>query len=197
MIFANKEAFTALGTEPITPSHSHASADCTICTQSLALHPTDQSPKSRLRGYHDALRIHSCGHAHGVDCLSAWLDVSNTCPTCNRMLFELNAEPIIQEDIDRIVYVLGPMYGEGRVHVAIAGLAQKMEVEVKVKRKEQEMVQRMKVEREKEVEEDGFMWEDSDEEFEFEEEDREEVEDGEAEEEEEDGDEEKVDGEEE
>ncbi|KAF2830700.1 hypothetical protein CC86DRAFT_378957 [Ophiobolus disseminans] len=126
-VFANKNAFQGLGVEDVKPSATHASQDCTICTKPLAVHHIDSSPKSRLRGYHDTVRIVACGHMHGKECLNVWLDVGNACPTCNRILFEIAGDPITQGDINSVVYMLGHEYGEERVTVALVNMMQKQE----------------------------------------------------------------------
>lgn len=127
-VFANKDAFLGLGLEQVSSSAAHASQDCSICIKPLAVHDNHSSPQSKLRGYHSAVRITACGYTHGKDCLRAWLDVGNSCPTCNRILFEMNGDPITQQDVNNIVYVLGPEYGEARVTVAVV-IMQKREKE--------------------------------------------------------------------
>jgi hypothetical protein len=176
-VFANKDAFFELGVETIQPSTSHASQDCSICAHPLAMHHIDASPKSKLRGYHDAVRIIACGHAHGSDCLAAWLDVGNACPKCNRILFELTGDPITQGDISTIVHMLGPLYGEARVNVALVGMMQKKQKEQKaLERVHGQEVARQKMEDRKEFDErfalkdDDFLDSD-DEEMKFEEQD--------------------------
>lgn len=128
-VFSCKEDFLSLGMTDVKPSPSRIAQDCPICIQPLAVHEKDGSPKSRLRGYHDTIRITACGHTHGKDCLKAWLDVGNTCPTCKRILFEFTGDPITQRDIHDLTYGLGPMYGEARVNVALVNMMQKQERE--------------------------------------------------------------------
>ncbi|CAO2655951.1 Nn.00g047540.m01.CDS01 [Neocucurbitaria sp. VM-36] len=121
-VFASKEAFTTLGLEQITPSRTHASQDCTICLDPLLVHPTpNTAPASDL---HDAVRILACGHLLGQECLTAWITVGNTCPVCNRLLFEASREEqaITQGDVDHILRVLGPVYGEDEVMGEVARL---------------------------------------------------------------------------
>jgi hypothetical protein len=176
-VFASKDAFLELGIETIQRSTSHASQDCIICANPLATHHMDASTKSKLRGYHDAVRIIECGHAHGSNCLAAWLDVGNACPKCNHILFELTGDPITQGDINTIVHMLGPLYGEARVNVALVGMMQKQEEEQKALRRVHEQeVARQKMEDRKGFDErfalkdDDFLDSD-DEEMEFEEQD--------------------------
>jgi hypothetical protein len=128
-VFANKDAFLRLGVEQMTTSASHASQDCFICTKPLAVHANHNSPQSMLHGYHAAVRITACGHTHGEDCLNAWLEVGNSCPTCNRILFEIGGDPITQADFNDIIYSLGPELGEARVMIAIVGARDRRERE--------------------------------------------------------------------
>jgi hypothetical protein len=128
-VFANKDAFLSLGVEQITSSASHDSQDCFICTKPLAVHANHNSPQSVLRGYHTAVRITVCGHTHGEDCLNAWLDIGNSCPTCNRILFEIDGDPITQADLNDMVYMLGPELGEARVMIAVVAVREKRERE--------------------------------------------------------------------
>jgi hypothetical protein len=172
-VFANKDAFQGLGMEEVQASVSHASQDCSICDKPLAVHHNDASPKSRLHGYHDAVRIVACGHMHGKECLDAWLDVGNACPKCNRILFELTGDPITEHDINNVVRALGPMYGEMRVNIALVGMMQNQEQKLAALRRvhEQEVAQQ-KMKDAKGYDE-GFMLNDedlmdSDEEIDFE-----------------------------
>jgi hypothetical protein len=128
-VFANKDAFLSLGVEQITSSASHTSQDCFLCTKPLAVHANHNSPQSVLRGYHTAVRITVCGHTHGEDCLNAWLDIGNSCPTCNRILFEIDGDPITQADLNDMVYMLGPELGEARVMIAVVAVREKRERE--------------------------------------------------------------------
>ena len=161
-VFACKDTFLGLGIEEVQPSASYVAQDCSICTKPLALHHNDGSPKARLRGYHDTVRIIACGHMHGKDCLGAWLDVGNACPTCNRILFELTGDPITQRDINSLVYALGPEYGEDRVNVALVNMMQKQEREhAALRRVHEQEVARQKMKDTKGFE-DGFLLSDED-----------------------------------
>jgi hypothetical protein len=126
-VFASNDAFLDLGLERVILSNAHVSQDCSICLKPLAVHHNHASPQARLRGYHSAVRICTCGHVHGEACLSAWLNVGNSCPTCNRVLFDLGGDPITQQDVNELAYMLGLEYGEARVMTAIAGMVQKQE----------------------------------------------------------------------
>jgi hypothetical protein len=127
-VFANKQTFNRLGLERgFRQSHAHASQDCSICLQPLAVHPTKDDipdPKS-----HTAVRIAACGHIVGKDCLDIWLDVGHTCPICNRLLFEATCDPITQDDIDIILRTLGPDYGEDTIMAVVARLMARQEQE--------------------------------------------------------------------
>jgi hypothetical protein len=61
-------------------------------------------------------------------CLSAWLEVGNSCPTCKRILFEPN-EPVTQQDINFVMRRLGPVYGRPNVMTAIAAYIHKQQEE--------------------------------------------------------------------
>jgi hypothetical protein len=161
-IFASKDAFLGLGLEKVKPSETHMSQDCSICTKSLAVHHNHSSPQSKLRGYHTAVRITSCGHMHGKNCLNAWLDVGNTCPTCKRTLFEITGDPITQQDMNDIVHTLGPKYGEARVAIAVVAVMQKREREhADVRRYHEQEVVKQKMEDAK-VRDEEFMLGDED-----------------------------------
>ncbi|KAH9862494.1 hypothetical protein IAQ61_009911, partial [Plenodomus lingam] len=128
-IFPSKSQFLRLGVQPITPSPAHVSQDCVICKDPLALRPhiTTSTPPS-----HPALRIESCGHTLGLECLSAWLNVSNTCPTCSRTLFQVHIPRITQEDIDVVIRSLGHRYGVDRIVSLLAQRIRKQDLEAVV-----------------------------------------------------------------
>jgi len=149
-VYASKAAFESLSLEPIKPSTTHLAQDCSICQQPLAMHPNDASPRSLQRGYHAGVRITACGHTHGALCLSTWLDIGNSCPTCARILFETTGDAITQHDINDIVHTLGPEHGEARVTVAVVAVMQKREQEQEMLRRihEQEVAVQKKKDRE-------------------------------------------------
>ncbi|EAT85969.1 hypothetical protein HBH56_024090 [Parastagonospora nodorum] len=128
-VYASKAAFQSLGLETIKLSSTNLTQDCSICQQPLAMHPNHTSPRSLQRGYHPTVHINACGHTHGALCLSAWLDVGNSCPTCARILFKTISDAIAQQDINDIVHTLGPEYGEARVMVSVVGVMQTRERE--------------------------------------------------------------------
>jgi hypothetical protein len=138
-VYASKAAFQSLGLETIKLSSTNLTQDCSICQQALAMHPNHISPRSIQRGYHPAVRVNACGHTHGVLCLSAWLDVGKSCPTCARILFETTGDGITQQDINDIVHMLGPEYGEARVMVAVVRVMQTREREREALRRVHEM----------------------------------------------------------
>lgn len=126
-VFANKQDFNNLGLEQFRQSHTHASQDCSICLQPLAVHPTkDGIPDPKC---HAAIRVAACGHIVGKDCLDAWLEVGHTCPTCKRLLFEATGDPITQADINNILRILGPSFGEDAIMVVVARLMARQELE--------------------------------------------------------------------
>lgn len=156
-VFATKDAFFGLGLEQVEVSAAHISQDCSICTQPLAVHWKDQSAQSALRGFHEAVRISACGHMHGSDCLTAWLSTGNSCPTCQRMLFEANNDTITQDDVNEIVYVLGPHFGEARVMAAIANIMQQQEKKhTDARRSHEQEVAKQKVKDAKADDDDEF-----------------------------------------
>lgn len=134
-VFANKGSFVSLGLEQVKPSPSHASQDCTICLKPLVVYHVHASPHNVLHGYHDAVRISACGHIHGKQCLSAWLDVGNSCPTCKRILFEPNNEPITQQDVNFVMRSLEPLYGAAPVMSALVAYMQKQKEEHDARRR--------------------------------------------------------------
>ena len=144
-VFASKEMFNSLGLEQVQQSHAHASQDCTICRHPLALHPTKSKPaESKL---HRAVRIAACGHIIGQQCLDAWLEVGNTCPTCKRLLFEPTGDPITQQDINNILRTLGPQYGEDAIMAVVARRVARQELEHARMRQAHEIeLERMKAE---------------------------------------------------
>jgi hypothetical protein len=172
-VFTGKTAFFDLGLERVRLSVAHVSQDCSICLKPLTVHPNHASPQSVLRDYHVAVRVRACGHMHGEACLKAWLDTGNSCPTCNRVLFERGNEPVTQREVNELVYVLAPEYGKARVMAAIVGMAQKKEKGMAALRRyhEQEVAKQKKQDAEARDEEfalggDDFL--DSDEEMDFE-----------------------------
>ena len=171
-VSASKEMFNSLDLEQVQQSHAHASQDCTICRHPLALHPTKSKPaESKL---HRAVRIAACGHIIGQQCLDAWLEVGNTCPTCKRLLFEPTGDPITQQDINNILRTLGPDYGEDAIMAVVARRVARQEHEHARMRQAHEIeLERMKAE-ETEARNDAFTLSnddflDSDEDMDFEE----------------------------
>ncbi|KAH8730914.1 hypothetical protein GQ44DRAFT_424008 [Phaeosphaeriaceae sp. PMI808] len=128
-IYACKGTFMGLGIESVSLSTSLASQNCTICTLPLAVHHRDASPIALSNGYHRAIRITLCGHVHGKDCLSAWLDTGHSCPTCNRTLFQANSDRITQEDVNIVLKKLAPRFGRAAVMNAIVKYFEKQEQE--------------------------------------------------------------------
>ncbi|KAJ4381720.1 hypothetical protein N0V86_003085 [Didymella sp. IMI 355093] len=140
-ILANKAAFVELGLEIIAPSSAHMYQDCHICKDPLSVN----AHKTATDKHHTAVRIGVCGHMHGQECLLAWLDVSNSCPTCKRLLFEGSNRAVSQSDINNVVYSLRRLFGEKRVMAAIARLAGKREAEqAQQQRTREEEVKKLK-----------------------------------------------------
>ncbi|KAL6708997.1 hypothetical protein ACN47E_002124 [Coniothyrium glycines] len=127
VVFTDKVAFTTLGLEPISPSPIHTPTDCALCKDPLATHPSHTSTPNTK--YHAAVRINACGHVIGQECLSIWLDVGHTCPTCNRLLFEPSSAAITQEDATYVVRSLSHVYSEHRVKGAVARLMVRKDAE--------------------------------------------------------------------
>ncbi|KNG51540.1 hypothetical protein TW65_01208 [Stemphylium lycopersici] len=153
-VFSGKEAFKCFGLEPMKQSYAHASQDCPICLDPLALHLNQpHQPHSKL---HAAVRITACSHLVGKECLDAWIDVGNTCPTCNRLLFEATGDPITQQDVSRITQSLGPGYGERAVMMVVARLMAHEERE-QARQKQTHKVEMDKMRtKENQVNDDGF-----------------------------------------
>ncbi|KAF3051702.1 hypothetical protein E8E11_000096 [Didymella keratinophila] len=118
-IFASKAAFVGLGLEAVKPSSAHMYQDCFICKDPLDvnIHPTATDK------HHEAVRIGVCGHMHGQECLSAWLDVGNTCPTCKQLLFENSGRGVSQSDINQVVNAMKRHYGVVGENLALAAIA--------------------------------------------------------------------------
>ncbi|KAF2642501.1 hypothetical protein P280DRAFT_540367 [Massarina eburnea CBS 473.64] len=118
------EEFFARGIETIAASEDNELRDCIICQDPLHMIP---SPNSLPDGFatpirlcHHPVRIKSCGHTHGLECLSAWLKTGYSCPTCNRILFVPEALPgPSEEEINDVFYELKNEYGERPVTIAI------------------------------------------------------------------------------
>ncbi|KAI8935224.1 hypothetical protein NX059_007813 [Plenodomus lindquistii] len=139
-VFPSKDSFFRLGVHLIAPSTSHASQDCFVCKHPLAIHPPS---RAKFLTSHLALRIIRCGHVLGVDCLGAWIETSNTCPICARMLFENNTHAITQEDVNAIVNALGHVCSERRIMHALARCMQKQDRdEVQMRRGNEESMRR-------------------------------------------------------
>jgi hypothetical protein len=161
MIYDTKKTFLAIGVEPVTTSSYAVEIDCEICLKPLAMIPdassTHQNGDSSTKPadltplastptkeptFHPALRIIACGHVHGAECLTAWLETGNTCPTCACILFTPPSEqPISQEEVNWVVAILEPLIGEELLYRWIAKyMASGMEEEVRRKRAHDNMV---------------------------------------------------------
>ncbi|KAF9700118.1 hypothetical protein EKO04_001313 [Ascochyta lentis] len=126
-IFASKAALMALGLEAVTPSNAHMYQDCCICKDPL--HINIHTAVSPSDAHHPAVRIIACGHMHGKECLEAWLDAGNSCPTCKRMLFDKSGHAVNQADINSVMHSLGRLVGEASIISSFARLVGKQELE--------------------------------------------------------------------
>jgi hypothetical protein len=155
-IFADKAAFVELGLDVIAPSSAHMYQDCYICKDPLNVNVHTTATDK----HHAAVRIGVCGHMHGQECLSAWLDVGNSCPTCKRLLFEGSNRAVSQSDINKVVYSLRHLFGEKRVMAAIARLAGKRVAEqAQQQRTREEEVKKLKA---KEIQAQNNLMDDAD-----------------------------------
>ncbi|KAL1598975.1 hypothetical protein SLS60_008120 [Paraconiothyrium brasiliense] len=117
-IFNTEPEFQLHGVDHLEPSAYCISQDCDICQQPLALVKTVSSNDNHL---HPAVRIKSCRHIHGSECLSAWLKIGNTCPTCGHMLFlPAMEQPLTQHDVDMMVHDLGGIFSEEAIAQSLA-----------------------------------------------------------------------------
>lgn len=121
MTVYNTEAeFGMHGVEYLQPSAYHVSWDCEICLDPLDLVETSAKTNHHTR-LHAAVRIKSCGHIQGTECLAAWLKIGNTCPTCGRMLYLPAVEqPLTQQDVDAMMRELRVGYSEGQIARSLA-----------------------------------------------------------------------------
>lgn len=143
-MFASKAAFVELGLETIKPSGAHMYQDCYICKDPLDVNLYTTATDK----HHEAVRIGVCGHMHGQECLSAWLDVGNSCPTCKQLLFENSSRGVSQSDISHVVKTMKRrfgVYGEKLAKAAIARIVGKQEAEqVQQQRIREEEVKKLK-----------------------------------------------------
>jgi hypothetical protein len=128
-VFASKQAFMELGFERLKPSAEHTHKDCAICLKPLDLLADHGHLQQTSHGNHPAVRINACGHMHGEECLTEWLKLGHTCPTCKRILFEPNTERITRQDVNDLVREFGQLFGGRRVLDSINRVAQKREKE--------------------------------------------------------------------
>jgi hypothetical protein len=140
-IFASKAAFAELGLETVNPSGAHMYQDCYICKNPLDIdiHTTSTDK------HHAAVRIGMCGHLHGQECLSAWLDVGNSCPTCRQLLFENSGRGVSQSDINYVVNYMKRRFGVYGEKIAVAAVARIVD------KQEAEKAQQQRIREEEEV----------------------------------------------
>lgn len=143
-IFASKAAFVELGLETIRPSSAHMYRDCYICKDPLDINIHAAATEK----HHAAVRIGVCGHMHGQECLSSWLDIGNSCPTCKQLLFENSGRGVSQSDINGVVNAKKRrfgLYGEKVAMTAIARtVGEKEAKQAQQQRIREEEVQKLK-----------------------------------------------------
>ncbi|KAF9741516.1 hypothetical protein PMIN06_007300 [Paraphaeosphaeria minitans] len=114
------------GIDHIRPSVYHISRDCDICLEPLDLVQPSANTKAGDKNHnrhHPAVRIKSCGHIHGLDCLKAWLQIGTTCPSagCGRMLcLPAVEQPLTQKDVDALMCRLRRSYSEDQIARSLA-----------------------------------------------------------------------------
>ncbi|KAF1952547.1 hypothetical protein CC80DRAFT_572286 [Byssothecium circinans] len=166
-MFGSKEAFLTSDVEDIPPSRYNASHDCIICLDALSMLPDSTKTMTQPHG---AVRIKSCRHVHGKECLSAWLDVGYSCPTCGWVLFIPPPQPTLSiRIINSIIDDLKEEYDEHHVTVAVLAIMEELEVADKKRRLVVESAiafQALRVEEHEKAAEKDFAvnWEESDEE---------------------------------
>lgn len=117
-VFNTSDEFHSHGMDHLKPNEYRISQDCDICLKPLALVKETSSDDI---SYHAAVRIKSCRHMHGAECLAAWLKVGNSCPTCDRMLYLPAAEQsLTQENVDMMIRDLGGLYDEEDIARSLA-----------------------------------------------------------------------------
>ncbi|KAJ4360563.1 uncharacterized protein N0V89_001128 [Didymosphaeria variabile] len=117
-VFNTETEFQLHGVDHLEPSAYHISQDCDICREPLALVKATCPNDKRL---HPAVRIKSCHHVHGTECLNAWLKIGNTCPTCGHMLYlRAMEQPLTQHDVDTMMRELSGMCDEDSIAQSLA-----------------------------------------------------------------------------
>lgn len=115
-IYASKIAFIVLGLEQVAPSNAHMYQDCYICKDPLDININTKASAA----HHSAVRIRDCGHMHGQDCLNAWLDAGNCCPTCKHFLVDPSGHSVSEVDITSVMHKLRHQFSQGLIVAAIA-----------------------------------------------------------------------------
>jgi hypothetical protein len=93
--------------------------DCYVCKDPLNINIYTKATYK----LHEVVRIGVCGHMHGHECLSAWLDVSNSCPTCKQLMFENSGRGVSQSNISHVVNTMKRRYDVVSEKLAIAAIA--------------------------------------------------------------------------
>lgn len=122
---------------------------------------------------------------HGQECLAAWLDTGNSCPTCKRILFEASGRSISHFDIEKLLHVLKRQFGKARAASAIARLMEKQERErVQLRRSQEDDLEKTKAREQSRLndlmEDDEWMESGDDENFNMDSDEDLEMEDGDA-----------------
>jgi hypothetical protein len=122
-VFKTEAEFHLHGVEHLQPSAHRISQDCGICSEPLALVKSldnTDGDKQHPR-LHSTVRVKSCRHIHGTECLTAWLKTGNTCPTCGHMLYlPAGEQPLTQQDVDAMMRDLSGIYPEDMIARSLA-----------------------------------------------------------------------------
>ncbi|CAI6320971.1 unnamed protein product [Periconia digitata] len=125
-MYPDSEAFLASGMERVTRTEYNVQQNCAICLDPLLMLPEQSSSQDKT--LHSAVRIKSCGHVHGRRCLTEWLQVGHTCPTCNTMLFPPRAEKQLTEDeLTELMSQLARRIGADKAYYLISDCVGKVE----------------------------------------------------------------------
>jgi hypothetical protein len=80
---SSKAVLVEHGLQPLPPPDS----ECSICHEELQAPSSSFNLSKDMAGTHVAIKVVSCGHVYGAQCLNTWLKTANTCPMCRRVLF--------------------------------------------------------------------------------------------------------------
>lgn len=154
-MYADSHQFWLWGVENLEPDVAHADQDCPICLEPLVMNPPEDLGLSEGIEYHYAVRILACSHVHANDCLMEWLQVGNTCPTCNLVLFSPpQEEPLDAEDMEDLFSDLAIRFGVDRAYTSLFLLVSPDERRVMAARLDEER----DLEEQREMEEEDEMY---------------------------------------